>query len=169
MSIYTRTGDQGETGVYAGKRVSKSDPQIMALGSLDELSSFIGLVMTKIKNREDKEFLALVQKDLYLMMSVLSGSQTTLTSLAKTVKQFEQKIDFIEQSLPKLKGFIIPGGNEVSAWFHVLRVICRRTERNIVQYSLSLKTENCKLKIVKYLNRLSDLLFMMARKYYEKI
>jgi len=162
MPIYTKTGDRGETGLLGGKRVPKSHPQIMALGSLDELNAFIGLVKTKIKNNDDKEFLALIQHDLYLIMSFLSDSPISLTPLTKKVKEFEQKIDFIEKKLPKLKGFIVPGGNEISAWFHVLRVICRKAEREVVKNVASSKLS----KIIQYLNRLSDLFFVLARKYH---
>jgi cob(I)alamin adenosyltransferase len=164
MSIYTRTGDQGGTGLYGGKRVLKSHPQINALGSLDELNAFVGLVKTKVKDNEDKKFLASIQQDLYLIMSSLSGSQISLTSLTKKVKQFEQKIDLIEKKLPKLKGFITPGDNEISAWFHVLRVITRRAERIVVKGE-DMRFEFFKEPIIKYLNRLSDLFFLLARKY----
>lgn len=159
MSIYTRTGDAGTTGLYGGKRILKSDLQVEAYGSIDELTSFIGLVIVKIKNKKDKLFLISLQKDLHQIMASLSGAKTDLEFLfEKKVLSFENKIDELEKKLPKLTKFILPGGTEISSWFHILRVICRRAERNVVRF-------NNNIIIVKYLNRLSDLLFVMARTY----
>ncbi|MBI5123402.1 cob(I)yrinic acid a,c-diamide adenosyltransferase [Candidatus Roizmanbacteria bacterium] len=159
MSIYTRTGDSGTTGLYGGKRLSKSDLQVEAYGSIDELTSFIGLVVNKLINRKDKLFLISLQKDLYQIMAVLSDAKIDLKFLFEArVLSFEKKIDGLEKKLPKLNKFILPGGNEISSWFHILRVVCRRAERNAVRF-------NNNIIIVKYLNRLSDLLFVMARNY----
>jgi cob(I)alamin adenosyltransferase len=158
MSIYTKTGDDGTTAIYGGKRLSKSDLQIKACGSVDELTSFIGLVKDKIKNKSEKLFLISVQKDLYQIMGFLSGAKINLKFLEEKVLSFEKKIDELEKKLPKLKRFILPGGTEISSWFQILRVICRRVERNVVKF-------NNNIIIVKYLNRLSDFLFVMARNY----
>lgn len=158
MPIYTKTGDKGETGVYGGKRLSKSDPQIDAYGTVDELSSFIGLVMSRLHNREDKEFLVTIQKDLYVIMSKLSGAPVKTTSLKKSITTFEKHINKLERSLPKLNRFILPQGSEMASWFHVLRTICRRAERKVVR-------RKAHSDVVQYLNRLSDLFFMMARYY----
>jgi cob(I)alamin adenosyltransferase len=158
MTIYTRAGDKGMTSLYRGKRVSKSDIQIDAYGSVDELTSFIGLVASKVKNKQDKQSLIEMQKDFHQIMAVLSGANINLGYLTKKILGFEKTIDAIEKSLPKLRKFILPGGTEMSAWFHILRVICRRAERNVVRF-------NNDEQIVKYLNRLSDLFFTMARKY----
>lgn len=165
MPIYTRTGDLGTTGLYGGKRLSKSDLRVEAYGSVDELTSFIGLVINKLKRKDDKLFLTQIQKDLYLVIAVLAGGKKDLNHLTQEVKKIEEKIDKLELNLPKLNKFILPQGNELSSWFHVLRSVCRRAERNVVKYLHSLKTENYKLKIIEYLNRLSDLLFVMARNY----
>lgn len=158
MPVYTRTGDRGKTSLFNGQRVSKSASQIEAYGTVDELTSFIGLVASLIKNDPDRIFLIGVQKDLYRIMAVLSGSSLDLKSLEEKVVRFEKKIDSIDKDLPKLRRFIIPGGTEKSAWFHVLRVIGRRAERNVVRF-------NNDSLIVKYLNRLSDLFFTLARRY----
>lgn len=164
MSVCTRTGDDGTTAIYGGRRLSKSDPQVEALGSIDELSSFIGLVITKTANQQTKKILSQIQKDLYQIMSLFS---TTLTTTARSyssrhletqVKKFEQMIDNFEKKLPKLNRFILPGGTEISSWFQILRVVCRRVERSVVRFDNN-------IIIVKYLNRLSDLLFVMARTY----
>ncbi|PIQ72357.1 ATP:cob(I)alamin adenosyltransferase [Candidatus Roizmanbacteria bacterium CG_4_10_14_0_2_um_filter_36_35] len=158
MSIYSRTGDKGTTSLYRGKRVSKSDPRVEVYGSFDELTSFIGLVAVKIKNKKDKEFLTEIQRDLYKIMSYLSGVKLSLDFLNNRVLKFENKIDQLDKKLAQLNKFILPGGTEISSWFHVLRTVCRRAERNMVKYSFS-------LKIIRYLNRLSDLLFVLARTY----
>ena len=159
MLIYTKTGDDGTTAIYGGKRLLKSDLQVEAYGSIDELTSFIGLVVNKLINKKDKLFLISLQKDLYQIMAVLSGAKTDIQFLfEKKVLSFENEIDKLEKKLPKLDKFILPGGTEISSWLHILRVICRRAERNVVRF-------NNDMIIVKYLNRLSDLLFVMARNY----
>lgn len=159
MSIYTKTSDDGMTALYGGKRLLKSDLQVEAYGSIDELTSFIGLVVNKLINRKDKFFLISLQKDLYQIMAVLSGANIDPKFLfEEKVPTFENKIDELEKKLPKLNKFILPGGTEISSWFHILRVICRRAERNVVRF-------NNNIIIVKYLNRLSDLLFVIARTY----
>ena len=164
MSIYTKIGDDGTTSLFGGKKVLKSNPQVEAYGSVDELTSFIGLVITKTTSQQTKKILIQIQKDLYQIMSLFS---TTLTTTARSynsrhletqVKKFEQMIDNFEKKLPKLNKFILPGGTEISSWFQILRVICRRAERNVIRF-------NNNIIIIKYLNRLSDLLFVMARNY----
>ena len=165
MSIYTRTGDKGKTSVYGGKRVSKSDPQVEAYGSIDELTSYLGLISLKLKVKSEKLFLQNIQKDLYQIMSHLSGSNVTVNYLDRRVKEFEKQIDQMDKKLPKLTRFILPGGNELSAWFHILRTICRRSERSVIKYSNNLTTNYQLLTTIKYLNRLSDLFFTLARFY----
>ncbi len=158
MPIYTRTGDTGTTGLYGGKRLSKSDLQVEAYGNIDELTSFIGLVKEKIKDKNDKLFLISLQKDFHQIIAVLSDAKINLKFLEARVLDFENTIDSLEKKLPKLTRFILPGGTEISGWFHILRVICRRAERSVVRF-------NNNVLIVRYLNRLSDLLFVMARTY----
>lgn len=165
MPIYTRTGDSGTTGLFGGKRISKADCQIETYGSIDELTSYIGLVVIKLKNKNDKDLLIQIQKDLYQIMSFLSGAKVDLLFLESQVLIFEKTIDEIEKKLPKLRKFIIPGGNEISALFQILRVVCRKAERRNIDYFNSKRITNDELRIVKYLNRLSDLFFDFARKY----
>lgn len=165
MAIYTRTGDLGTTSLYGGQRISKADCQIETYGSIDELTSYIGLVTVKLKNKNDKNLLVEIQKDLYHIMSFLSGAKTDLIFLENKVLIFEKTIDEIEEKLPKLNKFILPGSNEISALFHILRVLCRKAERRIINYFNKKIVTKTELTVVKYLNRLSDLLFMMARKY----
>ncbi|TRZ50858.1 cob(I)yrinic acid a,c-diamide adenosyltransferase [bacterium] len=165
MSIYTRTGDSGTTSLYGGKRISKADCQIETYGSIDELTSYIGLVAVKLKNKEEVDFMIKIQRDLYQIMSFLSGAKIDLIFLENRVLAFEKTIDKIEKKLPKLNKFILLGGNETSSWFQILRVTCRKVERRIIDYFNKKNITNSKLLIVKYLNRLSDLFFDLARKY----
>jgi len=162
MTIYTRTGDKGTTALFRGKRILKSDVRIEAYGSVDELSSFIGLTITKLDNNPQMKLLTAIQHNLYRIIAYLSGSKIDLDALIKQVKVFEQIIDREQLHLPKLTRFILPQGTEISCWFHVLRTVCRRCERAVVRES---KAQSSKFKIIKYLNRLSDLFYILARKY----
>lgn len=161
MPIYTKTGDKGETSLYGGKRLPKSDLQVEAYGTVDELTSFIGFVVSKIKNKRDLNFLTELQRDLYIIMSFLSGKEIDLKFLDEKIKEFENKIDDLEEKLPRLHRFVIPGGTEIASLFHILRVVCRRTERLIVK----LHTRNKIHFVIRYFNRLSDLFFVFARFY----
>ncbi|VVA43289.1 Cob(I)yrinic acid a,c-diamide adenosyltransferase [Candidatus Roizmanbacteria bacterium] len=165
MPIYTRTGDFGTTGLYGGKRISKADCQIETYGSIDELTSYIGLVVTKLKNKQDKNLLINIQRNLYQVMGFLSGAKINLLFLKEKVSDFEKTIDEIESQLPKLNKFIIPGGNEISSLFQILRVLCRKAERRNIDYFNKKPIADNELLIIKYLNRLSDLFFDLARKY----
>ena len=165
MSIYTRTGDAGTTGLYGGKRISKADCQIETYGSIDELTSYIGLVVVKLKNKKETDLLVEIQKDLYQIMGFLSGAKTDLLFLENRVLTFEKNIDLIEEKLPKLTKFIIPGGNEISSLFQILRVLCRKAERRNIDFFNKTTINDDQLITIKYLNRLSDLFFDLARKY----
>jgi cob(I)alamin adenosyltransferase len=157
--IYTKGGDKGKTSLFNGKRVNKSDQIINVLGEIDELNAFIGLVKVKIKDETEKEFLTEIQKDLYQIMSIIAGGKKESDFLKERVLQFEKTIDWIENSLPRLNKFIIPGGTELSAWYQILRTICRRVEREIIK----LGTDQIS-NIIPYINRLSDLFFILSRK-----
>jgi cob(I)alamin adenosyltransferase len=165
MAIYTKTGDDGTTAVYGGKRISKADCQIETYGSIDELTSYIGFTVIKLKNKKDTDLLVEIQKDLYQIMGFLSGAKVNLSILKKKVIKFEKKIDLIEEKLPKLNKFIIPGGNEISSLFQILRVLCRKAERKNIDFFNKRPISKNELIIIKYLNRLSDLFFDLARKY----
>ena len=164
MPIYTKTGDRGTTSLYGGKRLLKSDLQVEAYGSVDELSSLIGLVISK--NKKIKKFLTEVQKDLYQIMGSLGGAKVDLVFIEKRVLYFEKEIDQLTEKLPKISNFILPQGSELSCWFHILRTVCRRTERNVV---VLLKNKHSRIydlkSIIQYLNRLSDLFFVLSRHY----
>jgi len=165
MPIYTRTGDAGTTSLYGGKRISKADCQIETYGSIDELTSYIGLVVVKLKNKKETDLLVKIQKDLYQIMGFLSGAKTDLLFLENRVLTFEKNIDLIEEKLPKLTKFIIPGGNEISSLFQILRVLCRKAERRNIDFFNKTTINDDQLITIKYLNRLSDLFFDLARKY----
>lgn len=167
MSVYTKTGDDGTTSLFGGKRILKSDAQVEAYGSVDELSSYIGLVSSKLKVKSEKLFLLQIQKDLYKIMACLSGAKIDVRFLDHRVKNFEKKIDEMEKKLTKLTRFILPQGNEASCLFHVVRTVCRRAERKVVNcFNRSqLPITNYQLLILKYLNRLSDLFFIFSRWY----
>lgn len=171
MPIYTKTGDTGKTSLFGGSRVSKSHPQVNAYGTIDELSSVLGLVITKIDDTTEQDFLTIIQKDLYQMMASLAGATNITPPTEDAILAFETKIDTLEKTLPKLTRFILPGGTELGSWFHILRTTTRRAEREAVEFFTSESThaisEDCQAIMLKYLNRLSDLFFMYARKYAE--
>lgn len=168
MGVYTKTGDDGTTGLFGGIRVSKGDEQVEAYGSVDELTSFLGIAIDRILNKDEGGLLTLIQKNLYRIMASLSGAKTNLDNLGDETKEIEKVIDEIETNLPKLTRFILPQGGEMSSWFHVIRTVCRRAERQVVGYFKTLESDSRSLIIVQYLNRLSDLFFVMARKYNKK-
>ncbi len=158
MPIYTRTGDTGMTSLFGGKRVSKSDDVIDTYGTIDELTSFVGLSIVKITAEADRRLLIKIQRSLYQIMARLSGAKVDLSHLDKEILEFEKEMDKIGSSLPRLNKFIVPGGTETSSLLHICRAICRRSERSCVKISRN-------PEVVRYLNRLSDLFFDLARKY----
>lgn len=160
MTIYTKTGDTGRTSLFGGKRVLKCEKLVDICGSLDELNSWIGLVASELKVVEVQSFLFLIQSDLFTIGSILAGSPGEIGPLNARVGQMETKIDVLERELPKLTNFVLPGGNWLAADTHIARSICRRVERQAVAL---VQKQAVDVRILKYLNRLSDLLFMLAR------
>lgn len=161
MSIYTKTGDRGETSLFGGKRVSKDDLRVNAYGNIDELTSFLGMLICKLSSTAEKTFFTNIQKTLYQLMAYLSGAPQDLHGLEKDIRVFENRIDEIELSLPKLTRFILPQGGEIASWCHINRSITRRCERTLVSCASQQSLNNA----IAYVNRLSDLLFMYARMY----
>jgi len=149
MSIYTKKGDRGETGIFNGKRLSKDSLLIEAIGVIDEVNSWLGVVGG----------LEEIQKDLMTISSILAGADLKLP-LTKT-KKLEREIDRLDKILPPLKHFILPGGGSVGAKLHFARALVRRAERAVV--SLHRSKFIVHSSILAYLNRLSDYLFMKAR------
>ncbi len=154
MKIYTKTGDKGETSLYGGKRITKSDPRIEAYGNIDELNSLIGFVIAKDKTT--KKILIPIQNDLHAIGAYLAGYDNGTLKLTKRTKQIEKTIDQIDKKLPKLTNLILPGGTEGGALLHVIRSVARRTERSIIKFTKQ-------QEIIQYINRLSDLFFILAR------
>lgn len=174
MPIYTRAGDKGKTSLFNGKKVFKSDVRVDAYGTLDELNSIIGLAIAQneksIRQLADKsqkykekikDELERIQNDLLDIGSALAFPESPpVYGLEKRVKEFEAQIDAMTKRMPELKNFILPGGSQLGAILHVARTISRRAERKIVTL---IQQEEIDEQIVKYINRLSDLFFTMAR------
>ena len=164
MPIYTRTGDSGTTGTATGKRVPKSSLEIEVGGCIDELSAFLGLARIGQMDEAVKSRLFDVQKSLLLLGSDVAIGTSRLSDA--DVKQIEQAIDLYSQTVPPLREFVIPGDNHASATLHVARTVCRRAERVLVQFNEIRMAESqppispC---VMQFLNRLSDLLFFLAR------
>lgn len=157
--IITRTGDNGTTGLADGSRVAKDDPRIEAMGAVDELNSLLGLLLTHTIPEPAHGYLSRVQHELFDLGGELSLPGHTLIK-ADAVQRLEKETELLNESLPPLQEFILPGGNPAAAVCHVARSICRRAERRVVTLSHHASL-NEYLQI--YLNRLSDLLFVVAR------
>lgn len=160
MPIYTRTGDTGTTSLFGGKRVLKCNELVDVYGSIDELNSWIGLVAARIDESDVRFFLATIQADLFTIGGHLAGWKSDLSAVAKRVSLMEARIDTMEEVLPPLVNFVLPGGSELGATVHLARGVCRRVERQTVALH---QKEAVDTNIITYLNRLSDLLFMLAR------
>lgn len=160
MSIYTRTGDTGSTSLFGGKRVLKCEELVDVYGSIDELNSWVGRIASEFDSTDVQMFLAAIQVDLFTIGSNLAGWETELSELPNRVKAMEARIDILEKTLPELRNFILPGGTPLAAEVHLARAVCRRVERQTVALGQKQKID---ARILTYLNRLSDLLFMLAR------
>jgi cob(I)alamin adenosyltransferase len=167
MKIYTKTGDKGETGLFGGERVSKDSLRISAYGTIDELNSFIGYSITEIKDQSVKDNLIKIQNYLFTIGSDLATPETdknTKLNIQRTPKSFykeiEKMIDHYDAQLEELRNFILPGGSRSSALLHICRTVCRRAEREVVALKNSVTIGD---NIVIFLNRLSDLFFVLSR------
>lgn len=169
MPIYTRSGDTGTTSLFGGKRIIKSDSLIEAYGGIDELSSFLGLLFYYCKRKDDKKEITIIQKDLYLIMGHLAGAQIDLDPLTERTFQFEQEMDILGKNLPALHRFILPQGSLLSVYAHISRTVCRRVERSLVKYFSSQRNKQTRSDLIlSYINRLSDFLYIKARKYNQR-
>jgi len=164
MSITTKTGDDGTTAIFGGERLLKSDTLIEGYGMIDEVTSFIGLAYESV-DEEDKGVLSSCQQSLYLIMADLSGAKLPSGKIEKEINTLEELITKIEKKLPKLTKFIIPHGSESAARLHVARSVCRTAERAIICHFAKNNLIKNNSQIIIYLNRLSDYLFLLARKY----
>ncbi|MBS1626650.1 MAG: cob(I)yrinic acid a,c-diamide adenosyltransferase [Bacteroidetes bacterium] len=167
FKIYTKTGDAGKTGLIGGTRVSKSNIRIEAYGTVDELNSFIGVVSDTISDKQSKETLKEIQDRLFTIGSSLACDpdkeiKLKTPDLNETDISFlEHQIDAMNEVLPTMKNFILPGGHVAVSTTHVARCVCRRAERICV--NMQEHTMEIEPLIIKYLNRLSDYLFVLAR------
>jgi len=167
MKIYTRTGDKGETGLIGGTRVSKSALRVEAYGEVDELNAVLGYARAKLTDKSIKEHLLGLQRDLFAIGAQLADPRGEVEKKAEKagvseerVKELEAIIDRYDATLQPLRSFILPGGGEVGAILHLARGVCRRAERRMV--ALSRETPLPPV-LIAYINRLSDLLFTLAR------
>jgi cob(I)alamin adenosyltransferase len=163
LKIYTKTGDDGTTGLQGGKRVSKADLRIIAYGSVDEINSCLGVALAQNLDSDIMELLMRIQNELFVAGSDLSDPNLTNTKNRVTdtmIENLEKNIDKFEQELDPLTNFILPGGYKTAAHLHLARTVTRRAETQIVLLS---KQEQINVNCQKYLNRLSDLLFVLAR------
>ncbi|HKH74997.1 MAG TPA: cob(I)yrinic acid a,c-diamide adenosyltransferase [Vicinamibacterales bacterium] len=174
MKIYTRTGDAGETGLFDGTRVSKSDPRVAAYGDVDELNAWLGLARASLDrsaastpaNPQVAEMVEQIQRDLFALGARLADPAHKIAERVskvnvsnEAIERLEGWIDALESELPPLRRFILAGGSHAGAAFHVARTVCRRAERAIV----GLGENAVDAEVVVYVNRLSDLLFVLAR------
>lgn len=165
MKIYTRTGDDGDTSLFDQTRVSKADPRVDAYGEVDEVNAWLGAVRAAGIDADLHDHLVLIQRDLFAVGAQLADPSDRLAPRVlkavvsdADVARLEHTIDQLEKELPPLKRFILADGTPAGASLHVARTVCRRAERHIVAL-----TPAADLVIVRYMNRLSDLLFVMAR------
>ncbi len=165
MKIYTKTGDKGETSLFGGQRLPKSDIRIEAYGTVDELNSYIGLVRDCISDENTRQLLKSVQDNLFTIGSHLA-TETSSSPYVPEIKNdhilpLEQAMDEMDAQLPQLKNFILPGGHTTVSFCHIARTVCRRAERRVVALNTDADVPQ---PIIQYLNRLSDYLFVLARK-----
>jgi cob(I)alamin adenosyltransferase len=167
FKIYTRTGDKGQTSLIGGTRVPKFHPRIESYGTIDELNSYIGLIRDQDIDIHFRDVLLEIQDRLFTAESIIAldpGAETTikLPELNDADITFlEQEIDRMNEVLPELKSFILPGGHPVVSYCHIARCVCRRAERYTIRLAQSQPVEE---KVIQYLNRLSDFLFVLARR-----
>jgi cob(I)alamin adenosyltransferase len=163
--IYTKTGDTGETSLFGGKRLPKCHLRIEAYGTVDELNSWIGLVADTSPEESIKSQLVAIQSLLFNVGAILATDPEKPSPvdsiIPADIKALEVAIDTMEAELPPLKNFILPGGNSTVSHCHLARCVCRRAERLVVALSLEEKVDPI---LITYLNRLSDYLFVVARK-----
>jgi cob(I)alamin adenosyltransferase len=166
MKIYTKTGDTGDTGLFGGARVSKASPRVETYGEVDELNSAVGWARVAVSNADLDELLNQIQNDLFEVGAELGSTEdrkkkSAMPLIAEPqVEALERAIDKYEEGPPALTSFVLPGGSEGAARFHLARCVCRRAERSLVALGAQ---ENLRGELFRYVNRLSDLLFVLAR------
>ena len=166
MKIYTKKGDEGKTSLIGGTRVSKNHKRIDAYGTVDELNSWIGLLRDQAIASGHITLLLTIQDRLFIIGSQLAADPETSRMklpelLEEDVLLLENAMDEMESTLPEMRHFVLPGGNQIVSYCHLARTVCRRAERCVVYLA---ETDHVSLLILKYLNRLSDYLFVLSRK-----
>ena len=157
--IYTRSGDNGSTGLANGQRVAKTSARIGAIGTVDECNAHLGMLVSLIDDSELARHLVLIQHQLFDLGATLAGVPESLIK-ARHVSALEKYIDELAAAVPPLKHFVLPGGSSAAAQAHISRAVCRRAER--LAFALA-NTESIPAEVVQFLNRLSDFLFLVAR------
>jgi cob(I)alamin adenosyltransferase len=170
LKIYTKTGDSGDTGLFDGSRVLKSDPRVAAYGDVDELNAWLGLVRATLDQAEIGGMLERIQRDLFALGARLAdpthriAERVTKAAISPDdITRLEGWIDTLEAELPPLRRFILAGGSSAGAMLHVARTVCRRAERAMVALQHAADGNAFEPDLLVYVNRLSDLLFVMAR------
>ncbi len=166
FKIYTKGGDKGETSLLGGTRVPKSHERVEAYGNLDELNSFVGLIRDQEINPHYRDVLIRVQENLFIAEALIARDPEKDTRPLPGLKEedilmLEHEIDAMNEDLPPLHHFILPGGHPLVSYCHVARTVCRRAERSLIRLSNTNPVEDI---IIRFLNRLSDYLFILARK-----
>ena len=167
MKIYTKKGDKGETSLIGGTRVPKHHIRIEAYGTVDELNSFIGLIRDQKIEQHSFDILIQIQDKLFTVGAMLASdperSRMKLPSLTEEdITLLENEMDTMNEKLPELKTFVLPGGHTTVSYCHLARCVCRRAERNVIKLSENDKVDEL---VIKYLNRLSDYFFVLSRKF----
>src|SRR5205807_841677 len=165
--IYTKTGDKGETALGDGSRVPKNHPRVAAYGSVDELNAVLGLLLAQQPEPREADLLRNIQNDLFDVGADLCVPQSADEPAGQRLRvkpeqavRLEKAIDRLNANLEPLTSFVLPGGAQSAAWCHLARTVCRAAERDVITLA---QTESINMQVVIYLNRLSDLLFVLAR------
>ena len=167
MKIYTRTGDDGTTGLIGGSRVKKHNIRLESYGTIDELNSYIGLIRSVQADKHTDQVLEIIQNKLFVIGANLATDESIdlirkqLPCKKTDIELLENEMDEMNNSLPELRNFILPGGGQASSICHVARTVCRRAERRIVELAENNEVDPL---LIKFVNRLSDYLFVLSRK-----
>lgn len=166
FKIYTKGGDKGETSLLGGTRVPKSHERVEAYGNLDELNSFLGLIRDQPVADHYRQLIIRIQENIFVAEALVARDPEKQTRELPSLHEeeitlLEKEIDAMNEELPELKNFILPGGHPAVSYCHVSRTVCRRAERSLIRLNASSPVEPV---IIRYLNRLSDYLFVLARK-----
>jgi cob(I)alamin adenosyltransferase len=167
MKIYTRTGDDGTTGLIGGSRVKKHNIRLESYGTIDELNSYIGVIRSMQTDQHADQILEVIQNKLFVIGANLATDESIslikkqLPCKKADIELLEKEMDRMNNDLPELRNFILPGGSQAASFCHVARTVCRRAERKIVELAENAEVD---ANLIKFINRLSDYLFVLSRK-----